>query len=118
MDRDILGLTYLVSDKNFEEEFIAKDKTPHVNRIKTIGGYAFAVCDGRSIFKRVAAKEWILVETGIPKGSVSLKHGFEDLDAFSCDDMYAVGGDGDVWRYEGKKWSRASFVPVLWETLS
>ncbi len=30
--------------------------------------------------------------------------GFDDLDGFSEQDMYAVGGAGDVWHYNGEIW--------------
>jgi hypothetical protein len=38
-----------------------------------------------------------------------LSQGFSDLDAFSESDMYAVGGNGDVWHYDGKKWTQMGF---------
>ncbi|MDQ1818142.1 hypothetical protein RBA41_33070, partial [Massilia sp. CCM 9210] len=39
------------------------------------------------------------------KGNVySDPFGFVDLSAFSASDMYAVGGEGDVWRFDGVKW--------------
>ncbi len=35
--------------------------------------------------------------------------GFNDMDAFSESDMYAVGGHGDVWRYDGHQWQQMGF---------
>ena len=35
---------------------------------------------------------------------VSTSLGFRDMSAFSANDMYAVGGEGDVWRFDGSKW--------------
>lgn len=30
--------------------------------------------------------------------------GFDDIDGFGPDDLYAVGGNNDVWHYDGKGW--------------
>jgi hypothetical protein len=38
-----------------------------------------------------------------------LDYGFADIAAFSDNDIYAVGGSGDVWHCDGKKWQRIHF---------
>jgi hypothetical protein len=39
--------------------------------------------------------------------------GFSDIDGFAEDDLYAVGGKGDVWRYDGAAWRVCEF-PSNW----
>ena len=45
-----------------------------------------------------------LVESAYP-----LDFGFNDVDAFSKEDMYAVGGAGDVWHCDGQRWTQLPF---------
>ena len=34
---------------------------------------------------------------------------FDDIDAFSANDVYAVGGNGCVWHYDGQAWRECAF---------
>lgn len=40
--------------------------------------------------------------------------GFSDFDAFSESDIYAAGGQGDVWHYDGSAWSQVAFPSNMW----
>ena len=44
-----------------------------------------------------------------PRGERIEAVGFNDLDAFSDNDMYAVGGHGDVWHFDGNTWTQMAF---------
>jgi len=35
--------------------------------------------------------------------------GFNDIDGFSANDIYCVGGKGDVWHFNGKAWTQIHF---------
>ncbi|NHZ42693.1 hypothetical protein [Massilia aquatica] len=35
--------------------------------------------------------------------------GFQDIDGFSPEDIYAVGGKGDVWHVDGQQWTQLPF---------
>ncbi|MNF88094.1 hypothetical protein D3C84_705800 [compost metagenome] len=39
--------------------------------------------------------------------------GFESLDGFSRSDVYAAGGKGDVWHFNGQQWRRIDFPSNL-----
>ena len=82
---------------------------PITMRIKCINGYAYSVGAGRSIYKRVDIGKWVKIDEGFPTGDATSSHGFNDMDAFSETDMYAVGGHGDIWHYNGKRWQRMGF---------
>ncbi|QED70800.1 hypothetical protein FTV92_12950 [Escherichia coli] len=64
---------------------------------------------GRRIYKRADTGQWDKVDAGFPVIESDTDQGFSDLDAFSDQDIYAVGGQGDVWRYDGHKWNMCGF---------
>ncbi len=94
--------------KNSPDEFIHKDGWPITLRIKCINGYAYAVGGNRKIYKRVELGKWEKF-ADLDAGDDIFKVGFNDMDAFSDTDMYAVGGHGDIWHYNGKRWQRMGF---------
>lgn len=94
--------------RDFPDEFIDPGKVPMTWRIKTLDGYAYSVGGQRSIYKRVEVGRWEKVHDWPLADSVS-SVGFQDMDAFSPDDMYAVGGHGDVWHFDGQKWRQMGF---------
>ncbi|MDQ1834716.1 hypothetical protein [Massilia scottii] len=85
-----------------------------VKRVVRAAGQIYALGDYRKIYRRIGIDQWIELgkeSKGLPipsevlKGNVySDEFGFVDLSAFSASDMYAVGGEGDVWRFDGVKW--------------
>ncbi len=91
-------------------EHIDPGKWPSTLRLKCIRGYTFAVGVGRGVYKRVDAGTWLAVDAGLPRpDEVTTRMGFEDIDAFSESDMYAVGGHGDVWHFDGQAWKQMGF---------
>jgi len=110
MDRD--GDTYPVGgglDGPFEK--IDPGRWPGLQRLKCIAGQTYAVALARRLYRRTAVGRWEPVG-GIPMSTdeAALKAaGFRDLDAFSESDMYAVGGHGDVWHFDGGHWRQMGF---------
>ncbi|WP_164975111.1 hypothetical protein [Salmonella enterica] len=90
-------------------EYIDKGHYPWTQKIKCIEGYAWSVGMGRKIYKRTDTGRWNKVDAGFPVIESDTDQGFVDLDAFSEQDMYAVGGQGDVWRYDGHQWNMCGF---------
>ncbi|MFH6995476.1 hypothetical protein [Flavobacterium sp. FlaQc-48] len=89
-------------------EHIANGQRPFANRLKCINSYTYAVCSGRRIYKRIQVAKWEPFAE-LPKVPEHLHMGFNDLDAFSESDMYAVGGCGDIWHFDGKNWKQLGF---------
>lgn len=87
-----------------------------IYRVKMIDGYAYICGGNRSIGKRIGKAEWFSHSNGIPKHMDWSEGGFEDIAGFGEDDLYAVGGKGDVWRYDGKKWQQVAFPTNTWTT--
>ncbi len=92
----------------WQDEFIHPSGWPLTNRIKCINGYAYSVGGNRTLYKRVDIGKWQLF-ADLPMGADTFKVGFNDMDAFSETDMYAVGGHGDIWHFNGKEWRQMGF---------
>ncbi|WP_175218372.1 hypothetical protein [Achromobacter deleyi] len=90
-------------------EYIDESTWPSTRRLKCIDGQTYSVCWWRKVYRRGELGQWIKLDKGIPRIEAETEHGFEDLDGFSERDMYAVGGHGDVWRYDGDSWSQCRF---------
>ena len=93
----------------FPDEFIDPRKNPSTWKIKTINGYAYSVGGSRNVYKRVDLGIWVKLDQGIPTLDYSSDNGFDDLDAFDEANMYAVGGMGDVWHFNGQSWRQMAF---------
>lgn len=105
------GDTWPFGGGNGPLEKIAPGIRPATQRLRCLFGYTYSVGLARKIFKRDAVGQWTQVE-GIPmsKNEDELQAaGFRDLDAFSPSDMYAVGGHGDVWHFNGREWRQMGF---------
>lgn len=90
-------------------EKIAPGQVPMTWRIKCINDYAYSVGDRRKIYKRTDIGRWEQF-ADLPRGDGNIEdYGFNDMDAFSESDMYAVGGKGDVWHFDGKRWAQQGF---------
>lgn len=94
--------------KEFPDEFIDPGKVPMTWRIKTIEGLAYSVGGQRKIYKRTAIGQWTRI-LDVPRVEAIETVGFNDMDAFSDTDMYAVGGHGDVWHFDGRAWRQMGF---------
>lgn len=90
-------------------EFINPGNYPAPQRLKCLNGFTYSVGVGRSIYKRIEVGKWIALRDGFPNIEGTAKHGFADIDAFSETDMYAVGGHGDVWHFNGTQWRQMGF---------
>ncbi|WP_167236091.1 hypothetical protein [Massilia genomosp. 1] len=90
-------------------EHIAPGMSPFPEKLKCIEGTTYSVGACRCIYKRVEAGKWVPFQDGFPTVEPSTNLGFRDLDAFSPSDMYAVGGHGDVWHYDGTQWRQMGF---------
>ncbi|WP_348945265.1 hypothetical protein ABHF33_01250 [Chitinibacter sp. FCG-7] len=90
-------------------------------RVIRAAGKVYAVGSGRRILRREGVEQWVDLRAegkGVPlpeqlpsegETSWSITLGFQDLAAFAANDMYAVGGYGDVWRFNGEHWQQCAF---------
>lgn len=94
-----------------------------VNDIKNIHGTVYVVGVHREVLRRDGANRWTHISEKIQKLSIStydlakqkgghFSPGFDRIDGFAADkDLYAGGGNGDVWHYDGQKW-RSVDIPL------
>ncbi|MFC4158937.1 hypothetical protein [Chitinimonas lacunae] len=92
-----------------------------VTRLKEIEGYLYAVDSGRCAFYRESSGKWIGLEEGhvltqFDGSDLTYAPSFEDIDGFSRCDIYAVGGKGDVWHWNGARWSQCHFPSNMYLT--
>lgn len=79
-----------------------------VTKLKSLDGYLYACGGGRAMGKRLGKGQWQSFSQNIPKERGENK-GFDDFDGWGEDDIYAVGGMGDVWHFDGKAWQQIPF---------
>lgn len=84
-----------------------------LRKLRTIDGKVHASSGYRGLARREDHNRWIsLCDTldFVPaEGSFPNEYGFEDFDAFSADDVYCVGGKGDVWHRSVAGWTQIDF---------
>lgn len=91
-------------------EILQKNGYPQCKRLRSIDGYTWAVGINRKVYKRVDIGKWIKVTEGFDLSKKdTFGYGFNDIDGFSENEVYAVGGKGDIWQYDGTSWKQCGF---------
>ncbi len=82
-----------------------------ITRLRTIEGVLYVAGTGRSVGYREGKNKWVSLTQGMNYTYKSDRStaGFRDIDGFSRSDIYCVGGQGDVWKFDGEGWSRVHF---------
>ncbi|MDR6498855.1 WD40/YVTN/BNR-like repeat-containing protein [Burkholderia sp. DN3021] len=82
-----------------------------IRRVRMIGGRLYAVGGYNTACVRADVNDWTSLCLNLPipdpDNVDAVEDGsFADIDGFSHDDLYAVGGRGNAWRFNGSKWKR------------
>ncbi|NHZ38472.1 hypothetical protein [Massilia rubra] len=80
-----------------------------VSRLKRIKDHVYVCGSLRSVAKMIGKNEWLSYSHLIPKQPDQTYGGFNDIDGFEDNDIYAVGGKGDVFRFDGINWHQIEF---------
>ncbi len=97
-------------DTNFQiEESIPTIPNVMVLSVKNIDGKVYMAGTLRTVFRREGPNKWTCLfgndlKVRDEEDKQGRDFGFEDIDGFAADDIYACGGDGDLWHYDGKNW--------------
>lgn len=89
-------------------------ESPGIKRIVCINGWAYAVGLLRQVYKRVEIGRWEkLPEEGLFSRGFSGESpawmGFRDMDGPNEECLYAVGGHGEVFLFDGSQWRQCDF---------
>ncbi|MBN0749583.1 hypothetical protein JTM00_36600, partial [Pseudomonas aeruginosa] len=73
--------------------------------VACIDGVAYACGMDRQVYRRFYENDWRAIDSGArpPAGSEAVV-GFEAIGGFGAREIYAVGWDGEIWQYYGKRW--------------
>lgn len=92
-----------------EEEIGDGEDSPNLRgplrHVRCIGERAYAVGMNRQVYRRDGVDQWNLIDQGMRPGNEGVV-GFESVDGFSEEDIYAVGWEGEIWHYNGNIWNR------------
>lgn len=80
----------------------------HLGRLRSLDGYLYACGGGRAFGKRLDKGQWQSFSQFIPDEDGN-HTGFDDFDGWGENDIYAVGGLGDVWHFNGTDWRQIPF---------
>lgn len=85
-----------------------------IRRLRTIDGYLHVCGGNRSFGVRRGNSDWqwftsLFDAPGRSEYGLPLPSGFDDIDGFAANDIYLVGGEGDVWHFDGSKARRIDF---------
>jgi hypothetical protein len=73
-----------------------------IRNARAIDGYVYACGMLRQVYRRAGERKWVDISAPAPKKDEEV--GFEAIDGFDEKEIYAVGWQGEIWQYDGKKW--------------
>jgi hypothetical protein len=77
----------------------------HLRALKAIGESFYAAGMGRRVHRRIGPGQWEAIWAQAPGPSDTVV-GFEDIDGFGEDEIYAAGWQGEIWLRQSEKWTR------------
>ncbi|MCG7392485.1 hypothetical protein MHY87_06165 [Microvirga sp. ACRRW] len=81
-----------------------------VNRVRTINGFTHICSNNRGLARRDGTNLWTSLCGNLPikpdPDGFGDAYGFNDFDAFDDGEVYCVGGQSDVWRFDGASWTQ------------
>lgn len=106
------GKVLLLGSGDRHEEEIGSSKNSPKDRgplrgVRNIEGNIYVVGMDRQVYRRDGVNLWSSIDKGArPTVANDEVVGFESIDGFKERDMYAVGWEGEIWRYNGKIWTQ------------
>jgi hypothetical protein len=76
--------------------------------LQNIQGTIYAVGQPRAVARRDGPNQWTLISQEAQQGVEeldALKIGFDCIDGFDQNDLYAGGGHSDLWHFDGSHWT-------------
>jgi hypothetical protein len=104
------GIVYyfgLGKNKNYESPIPKEVISRSVYGLQNIQGTIYAVGQPRAVARRDGPNQWTLISQEAQQGVEELdgiKIGFDCIDGFDQNDLYAGGGHSDLWHFDGEHW--------------
>ena len=74
-----------------------------IRHAREIGGDVYACGSKRQVFRRIGEKQWR--DMSAPRAAQTEAIGFEGIDGYADNEVYASGWAGEIWRYDGATWT-------------
>lgn len=78
-----------------------------MRKVRTIGKRTYAAGMDRQVYRRDGENLWVCLDQEIRPDPGEVK-GFEAIDGYGDDEICAAGWDGELWRFDGKRWKELS----------
>jgi len=91
-----------VGGKVTEERILPAPKV--IRNARSIDGEVYACGMLRQMYRRVGEANWRDISAPRPKKGHTV--GFESVDGFDGGEIYAVGWEGELWQYDGTRWTQ------------
>lgn len=86
-----------------------------INNTNVIAGKMYAVSGSRYVARRDAPNNWTVLQNGLPDYRTNKEQaGFQTIDGFAEDDLYAGGMNGDLWHWAGQSWEQLEMPTNAW----
>src|SRR5213083_2399530 len=95
---------YLGGGKSLKEKISPEPVL--IRNARAISGHVYACGMKRQVYERVDEGKWVDVSAPFPEANVTA--GFEAVDGYSQNEIYAVGWNGEIWEYDGSQWADRS----------
>ena len=98
----------LGKNKQYEGPISKKVISRSVYGLQNIQGTIYAVGQPRAVARRDGPNQWTLISQEAQEGVEELdglKIGFDCIDGFDQNDLYAGGGHSDLWHFDGTHWT-------------
>jgi hypothetical protein len=96
-------------------EVIGKGKRSPKHRgplrgVRVVDDRVYVVGMDRQVYRRDGINQWIEMDKGARPTATNddVVVGFESVDGYSANELYAVGWDGEIWSYSGSVWAQIS----------
>ncbi|MCE9529813.1 MAG: hypothetical protein K8T89_01530 [Planctomycetes bacterium] len=107
------GKVFAMGSNDQHEETIGTGKDSPKGRgplrcARAIDGKIYAAGMDRQVYLRQDRNQWAAIDLGARPRKMNEDEiiGFEGIDGFGPKDLYAVGWNGEIWQYKGKRWKR------------
>lgn len=96
-----------ISEETIDDSNNGPQNYGDLTEIRIIGDRAYVVGMCRTVYQCDGINNWTRIGQGVRTSEDdNTDAGFTSIDGFNESEIYAVGWDGEIWHYDGKKWDQ------------